>query len=158
MGIMNAYRERYCIDSGICIQVDQGYRLNISGAIGLGWHDFEVSELGFPFRWSELGKATIELPVMMAGYYVLYIYWRKGLANNAAFCVNTLNGGRVVNTELVVDGEIKVTRCQIALAVPDWICVDIDIDMDHRVDRLNSDLRDLGIMLGDVYIRRSSFF
>ena len=87
---------------------------------------------------------------MMAGFYVLYIYWRRGVAKDAVFCVNTLNGGKVFNTELVVDGDINVTRCQIALTTSDWICVniDIDIDMGHGVDRLNSDVRDLGILLG----------
>lgn len=160
IGILyDRYKESYCKQKGISLEVYQGVSIDLRGPIGVGWNNFEVSERGAPFRWSETSNPTIELPIVNAGSYVVYFYWFRGQAKDIRFRISTLIGEGTFVPTIVRDNELCICRCFVSLHSPDWIYANLDIDKYSDAERQSTnqssfDRRSLGIILGNVYIRR----
>lgn len=157
--LYDQYKESYCKYKGISLEVYQGIGIDLRGPIGVGWNNFEVSETGVPFRWSETSNPTIELPIATAGSYVVYFYWFRGQAKDITFRISTLIGEETFVPTVVRDDELCICRCYVSLLSQDWIYANLEVEKYSDAERQSmkqssSDLRSLGIILGNVYIRR----
>jgi hypothetical protein len=157
--LYDQYKESYCKEAGISLEVYEGLSVDLRGPIGLGWNNFEISELGAAFRWSETANPTIELPIAIAGSYMLYFYWLRGHAKNVTFRISTLIGEIIFVPTIITDGEVCICRCYVTLNSPDWIYAKLEIEECNGSERQSMrsssvDIRSLGIVLGNVYIRR----
>jgi hypothetical protein len=149
------YREDYCKNKGIKLEVRQGKQLNLRCAIGSGWFNVEHSDLGNAFRWSEDKNASLEIPIASAGLYAIYLYITPGDVENFQLDISTLVNEHKFTAIKVVDSGIQIFKAFVFTRSHDWIHINIDIyGKKSKPAGGNSDVRSLGIALGHVYISR----
>lgn len=150
------YKDQYCQDNGLRIKNYDSYVIDIKGPIGLGWHQYEVSELGMIFRWAYNKGSTIEIPVYFAGNYSVYIY----INNPKALEISVSLDGLYSNTKgSVIKKKMSCNEkfiCSINISRYDWLIVKFDINsvIPYEVEGTLLDERMLGFILGNVLIKR----
>lgn len=154
------YKERYCIESGINIDIHQSYQLDLTGPIGIGWHSAEMSDQERLFRWSESGKATLEIPISAPGTYVLQAYTFQNHLNlvtvNAYYYIS---GTRITYKEKQYEN-YRVFIFETIIGAPDWLIVEFNSEplCNNEINchpENVADTRSLGFILGGVFLRRT---
>lgn len=150
------YREEYCKYRGLALRVHEGRRLDLRMPLGMGWHHVERSGPDACFRWSEPDAATIEIPVAAAGLYAVYLYVIPADVKNLQISMSTTLHPRRFEATLVNENNIVIYQSFVFTRAHDWIRVAIDMpDSAGAPSRTDSiDVRERGIILGNVYICR----
>ena len=156
-----SYREDYCRERGISLDLHQGTEISVRGPIGMGWHNSEISDNGTPYRWSDSEEPTVELPIARAGQYAVYFYCDRGRAAKLDLHLSTLIDGKSFTPSRTVHDGMTVFRCSVPLPTADWICATFTIDRDLEFDaqrrrQFPAELRTLGIVLRNVLLKRTS--
>ncbi len=151
-----AYRASYCLKSGVSLREQESFELDLGGPIGSGWNDAELSELKTVFRWSEDARPVVDIPLANAGRYSAFMYLNdpNQLVPEASAALE-INGGEVTVTRTAPPGMV-IYEFQFTTRGPDWLRCELDVNQ-NSVPALadTEDDREIGVILGAVYIRRT---
>lgn len=152
------YRENYCKENGLKLNVFAGKWLDLRGPIGTGWHAAERSSDGVFFRWSESQYATIEIPIAEPGIYALIVNVNPAELTGLQISVKTVIQSRTFASNLI--REEGLIKCQsfINLKSYDWVQVEINMEKEQSEASLSveSDQRELGLVLQAISISRQA--
>lgn len=150
------YREIYSLKYGINLLPNASLELDLLGPIGSGWNDAERSESNAVFRWSEEANPVLDIPLVNAGGYSVFLY-----INNPH------------NVELEASASVQICGTNIEVlqrSLPDMVILEFHfetkgtdwfnciLDIHHNImsaQQVTRDDRKIGIILGAVYIRRT---
>ena len=151
-----AYRASYCLKSGVSLREHESSELDLAGPIGSGWNDAELSELKTVFRWSEDARPVIDIPLANAGSYSVFLYLNdpNQLVPDASACVE-INGGEVSTTR-TTPPDMVIYEFQFTTRGADWLRCELNVNQSAMPVLVDSeDDREIGVILGAVYIRRN---
>jgi hypothetical protein len=148
------YRQDYTHRFGVTLAPWSDIEFDLREPIGQMWHLAEISELGKWYRWSEQRDVTLELPIKHPGVYEITVYARN---STEATLVNLrpefTDGGELLFQELVAHEGLVISKNLVKLASSGWVDFFVDIDIADNPNPSDDD-RNIGIALGDIYIRR----
>lgn len=153
------YKKEYCSKSGIDLKLYESMTLNLSGPVGVGWHNAEKNENGVPFRWSESKQSTVEIPFSDAGDYTVHIY----IKNPNNYLIKTSAKSLISTDQILITEDsihdIRSFKFRIRIQSPDLVLINFETIIDESLqnEQLSSfigDKRTLYFVIGEVIIRR----
>jgi hypothetical protein len=150
------YRQNYASQFGVDLLPWSDIQYDLRMPVGQMWHLPEISELGRWYRWSERFGVTIEIPVKHSGVYEISIYARNSPEAKLINIMPTFaDGVELLSQDVSAYDSLTVSRNLVKLTSYGWTDFAVDIEILDGMEQSHDD-RDIGIALGDIFIRRVS--
>lgn len=147
------YRQTYCENYGIQLDVLQSCEMNLGNPVGSGWNDAELSELGTMFRWSEVREPWVDIPLARAGTYSVSIYANDLYGRGVSMLADCL--GTDIQVQTQVQGTLQIFTVQLTISTPSWLSCRLSMgSQSERPASVPGDDRLVGFVLANVYVRR----
>jgi hypothetical protein len=150
------FHQAYCCTHGLQLQCYQTVNIQTQSMFTVGWSDVERFENGGWQCWSTILEPTLELPVCFPGLYNLTVYFNNSTSNN--ICVGGILRSEIErktgNLTIKTEGVISIIDAQIRIMNSDWLSLELYSRQVSSASSLSEDLRNLGILLTNVLLRR----
>ncbi len=148
------YREAYCAERGMRLELRQTAAVPLTGVLGTGWFQPSQSDLGDWFRWSNSMAATIELPLAQAGTYLLTLYVHPHAVRGLGAHVTVGEGGRRKPMTAIEHPGVTVLQARLRLREPSWVMVRFEAEhVDGTTGASSGDMTERYFVLGNVLLR-----
>jgi hypothetical protein len=151
------YRKAYAAQNGLKLKEFEECQVSLKKPIGTGWHTVEYSEKGIPFRWSDNHTPTIDLPFRQPGKYLVRVYLQEARASIRRTTCSTIANDREIDATRNKQIDPIIYEFQFSLDEHDWLTMIFYLEDNNQCDvekEANGELRDIGVILGTVYVKR----